>query len=170
MYMAMLTYRSTSLDNGLSPAELLMGHKLCPSNITPKLINPSQLHMKESQHLWKPHSIPFFQQFGNHCLMIFVKMFSLFLSLGKRATVVKQKGIHSYLVRMEDGSVYQRNRKHLNWLPRNVDEEVPPSQPPEVISILPLQNSPSDFTPMTYQTRSGRTVRAPLRYCDSGLT
>ena len=88
----------------------------------------------------------------------------------KRGTVIKQKGTRSYLVRIDDGSVYQRNRKHLNWLPKCVDEDVPPSQPtPEMVSILP-QSSPSDLTSMTYQTRSGRVIRAPTRYPDPGLT
>ena len=65
--------------------------------------------------------------------------------------------------------MYQRNRKHLNWLPKCVDEEVPPSQPtPEMVSILP-QSSRSDLTSMIYQTRSGRVIRAPTRYRDSDL-
>ena len=88
---------------------------------------------------------------------------------GKGGTVIKQKGTRSYLVQTDDGSVYQRNRKHLNWLPMNTDEQVPSPQPSELISILP-QNSPSDTTSVTYQTRSGRTVRAPIRYHYSGTT
>lgn len=81
--------------------------------------------------------------------------------------VIKQKGNCSYLVQTDDGNVYQRNRKHLNWLPKCVDEEVLPFQPtPELVSILP-QSSPSNPTPMANQTRSGRVVRAPIRY---GLT
>ena len=87
----------------------------------------------------------------------------------KRGTVIIQNGTHSYLVQTDDGSIYQRNQKHLNWLPMNVDKDVPSSQPNESISIIP-QNSPSDATPMTYQTRSGRTIRAPIQYHDSGTT
>ena len=176
MYMAMLAYRSTPLDNGLSPAELLMGRKLrttvpvIPEQLIPKHIDHSQLHMKESQQREKQR-----KHFNKRHRAVISKPLKqgdrVWLpEMEKRATVVKQKGIRSYLVRMDDGSVYQRNRKHLNWLPRNVDEEVSPSQPSEVISILPPQISPSDSIPITYQTRSGRTVRAPLRYCDSGLT
>ena len=55
MYMAMLAYRSTPLENGLSPAELLMGRKLrttvpvIPQQLNPKLPNKSQLCLKENQ-------------------------------------------------------------------------------------------------------------------------
>ena len=69
----------------------------------------------------------------------------------KRGTVVKQKGTRSYLFRADDVSVHQRNRKHLSWLPKCADEEVPPSQPtPELVLILP-HNFPSDATSMSYQ-------------------
>ena len=55
----------------------------------------------------------------------------------KRGTIIKQKGTRSYLVQTDDGNVYQSNRKHLNWLPKCVDEGVPPFQPtPELVSIL----------------------------------
>jgi len=48
MYMAMLAYRSTPLENGLSPAELLMGRQLrttvpvIPQQVKPNLVNHSQ--------------------------------------------------------------------------------------------------------------------------------
>ena len=80
----------------------------------------------------------------------------------KRGTVIKQKRNCSYLVQTDDGNVYQRNRKHLNWIPKCVDEEVPPFQPtPELVFILP-QSSPSNPTPVA-KTKSGRVVRAPIR-------
>ena len=55
MYMEILAYRSTLLENGLSPAELLMGRKLRTSvpvelqQLSPKVPNHSQLHQKENQ-------------------------------------------------------------------------------------------------------------------------
>jgi len=54
MYMAMLSYRSTPLENGLSPVELLMGRRLrttipaLPQQLNPKLPNNSQLCLKET--------------------------------------------------------------------------------------------------------------------------
>lgn len=176
MYMAMLAYKSTALDNGLSPAELLMGRKLrttvpiLPQELTPKLTNHRQLCMKESQQKDKQRK-NFNKRHRAAISKLLKKGDRVWLSeMGKKATVVKQKGIRSYLVRMEDGSIYRRNRKHLNWLPKNVDEEMTPAQLPKLISILPPPISSSDARPMTYQTRSGRTVRAPLRYRDSGST
>ena len=50
---AMLAYRSTPLENGYSPAELLMGRQLCttipvlPKQLTPKLPDANKLREKE---------------------------------------------------------------------------------------------------------------------------
>ena len=55
MYMAMLAYRSTPLENGLSPAEMLMGQKLRtnvpvePQQLNPRIANHSHLCQKEQQ-------------------------------------------------------------------------------------------------------------------------
>ena len=52
-YVALLAYRSTPPENGYSPAELLMGHRLCTmvpvhsSQLIPRLPRASQLHEKE---------------------------------------------------------------------------------------------------------------------------
>jgi len=49
----MLCYQATPLENGFSPAELLMGHKICttvpilPNLLKPKLPNDFQLWKKE---------------------------------------------------------------------------------------------------------------------------
>ena len=176
MYMAMLAYRSTPLENGLSSAELLMGRKLrttvpvIPQQLNPKLPNKSQLCLKENQQREKQR-----ENFNKRHRAVISKPLvrgdSVWIpEMEKRGTVIKQKRTRSYLVQIDDGSVYQRNRKHLKWLPKCIDEDVPPSQPtPEMVSILP-QSSPSDLTSMTYQTRSGRVIRAPTRYPDPGLT
>ena len=52
-YMVMLAYRSTPLENGLSPAELLMGRQLrttvpvIPQQLKPNLVNHSRLLQRE---------------------------------------------------------------------------------------------------------------------------
>ena len=54
-YMAMLAYRSTPLEDGYSPAQLLMGrqlHTLVPTTqqqLKPKLPNGQDLRKKETQ-------------------------------------------------------------------------------------------------------------------------
>ena len=173
MYMAMLAYRFTPLENGLSPAKLLMGQKLRtsvpvePKQLNPKVPNQSQLRQKDQQQEKQG------QNFNKSHRAVISKPMkkgdNVWLpEMEKKRTVIKQKGACSYLVKTDNGSVYQRNRKHLNWLPMNVDREVL-FQPNELISILP-QNPPSDATPMTYQTRSGKTIKAPIQYHDPGTT
>ena len=55
MYMAMLAYRSTPLENGLSSTEMLMSQKLRtsvpvePQQLNPKILNHSHLRQKEHQ-------------------------------------------------------------------------------------------------------------------------
>jgi len=173
MYMAMLAYRSTPLENDLSPAEMLMGRKLrttipvIPQQLNPKLPNNSQLRLKETLQREKQREN---YKKCHHTVISKPLRRGDSVWIPETGTVIKQKGSRSYLVRTDDGSVYQRNRKHLNWLPKRVDREVLPSQPtPELVSILP-QSSPRDPTEMSYQTRSGRVIRAPIRYRDSGST
>ena len=54
-YLALMAYRSTPLENGYSPAELLMGHRLrtmipvTPSQLVPCLPRMSELREKEKQ-------------------------------------------------------------------------------------------------------------------------
>ena len=41
----MLCYQATTLENGFSPAELLMGRKICTTvPVLPKILNPKQLN------------------------------------------------------------------------------------------------------------------------------
>lgn len=55
-YLAILSYRSTPLDNGFTPAELLMGRKLrstlplAPEKLTPKLPDYDQLRKTEQAY------------------------------------------------------------------------------------------------------------------------
>ena len=135
MYMAMLAYRFTPLENGLSPAELLMGRKLrttvpvIPQQLNPKLPNNSQLRQRENQQREKQR----LNYNKRHRAVISrppIRGDKVWIpEMEKWGIVIKQKGTRSYLVRTDDGSVYQRNRKHLNWLPKCADEEVPSSQP-----------------------------------------
>ena len=56
MHMAILVYRSTPLENGSSPAELLMNRKLrttvpmIPQELKPKLLSQTQLRKKEKEN------------------------------------------------------------------------------------------------------------------------
>ena len=123
MYMAMLAYRSTPLENGLSTAELLMGKRLrttvpvMPQQLNPKLSNNSQLCLRENQQSEKQR-----ENYNKLHRTVISKSIrkgdNVWIpEMEKRSTLIKQKGIRLYLVQTVDGSVYQRNHKHLNWLP-----------------------------------------------------
>ena len=90
----------------------------------------------------------------------------------KKARVLRQQGIRSYMIQTADGNTYRRNRRHLNWIPKtnhfnneNISEESdildpPPTEP----AVAIFSENSSNQHPLPYQTRSGRNVRPPLRY------
>ena len=104
MYMAMLAYRSTPLENGLSPAELLMGRKLRtsvpvePKQLNPKVPNQSQLRQKEHQQREKQR-LNFNKRHRAVISKPLKKGDNVWLpEMEKKGTVIKQKGTRSYLV------------------------------------------------------------------------
>ena len=85
--------------------------------------------------------------------------------------MIQKQGIRSYLIRMEEGSTYCRNRKHLNWIPEtnhpetnddNVPDDITDSPPVEpAIGVLPENSSTTQTQAeslLPHQTRSGRNV------------
>ena len=103
----------------------------------------------------------------------------------KQATVSKKLSSHSFEVSTDDGKIYRRNRQFLRKSVRSRDRspEVPLSnhsypsstavdsdnlyspnintQSPNKATIMPSNNSESDTSDI--KTRSGRTVRAPVK-------
>ena len=94
----------------------------------------------------------------------------------KKARVIRQTRNRSYIIQTDDGGTYQRNREHLNWIPKTshltshcnseniLDDtdnlDFPPTEP---VTVVP-ENSLSAHHPLPYQTRCGRNVRPPVRY------
>ena len=110
-YLAMLAYRSTPLENGYSPAELLMGRKLCTTlpiskeQLQPNLPNTEKLRKKEREmrHRMK-------RNFDRRCSAKNLKP----LSPGDTVwipereaggTVERESGTRSYTVQTEDGTL-----------------------------------------------------------------
>ena len=113
--MVMLAYRSTPLENGLSPAELLMGRQLrttvpvIPHQLKPNLVNHSQLLQTENQQREKQR-----QNFNKRHRAVISKPLKkgdrvYIPEMERRGTVIKQRGIRSYAVLTDGGSILQRH-------------------------------------------------------------
>ena len=143
-YLAMLIYRSTPLQNGYSPGELLMGRKLrttlpiLPNQLEPSTPDYSLLQKRESDVRTKE------QQYFNsrHRSRQLVELYpgdSVYVddgTISAEGEVVQQVAPRSYQVNTSHGSL-RRNRKHLQLLPT-----------PDKVQV----------------TRSGRVSRKSLQY------
>ena len=113
IYMAMLAYRSTPLENGLSPAELLMNRKLrttvpmIPQVLKPKLPNSHQLRKKEKESR-KKQKMYYDKRHRVRRLKTLKSGEAVWVpEMRKKARVIRRQGIRSYLIRTEDGSTYR---------------------------------------------------------------
>ena len=112
-YLAILAYRSTPLENGYSPAELLMGQKLrttIPTTLQvmkPQLPNNSQLQPRE-RHIKKRQQHNFDQRHKATNLTPLKMGESEWLSDRKsKGTVIKNCAPRSYIVRTDDQWIYR---------------------------------------------------------------
>ena len=168
-YLAMLVYRSTPLQHGFSPAEMLMGRRLrttLPSTkemMKPSVPDPGTVKLKDEAKK-EPQARDFNKHHGANELPPLEKGDKVWLTDQNREGVVIQETEHrrSYEVTTPQGQV-RRNRKHLVTLPETtipapeLAEETTPEVKPEVKEALP-----SDHVPIT--TRSGREIKLPARF------
>ena len=175
IYMAILAYRSTPLENGLSPAELLMNRKLrttvpmIPQELKPKLPNSHQLRKKESR---KKQKMYYDKRHRVRRLKTLKSGEAVWVpEMRKKARVIRRQGIRSYLIRTDDGSTYRRNQKQLNWIPKANHPATGDGSAPEDVTNIPsvepaiavlTENSSATQSQgdnsLPYQTRSGRSV------------
>ncbi len=134
-YLAMLAYQSTPLENGYSPAEVLMGRRLCTTipmikkQLTPTLPKGSKLQKREEKMRQQQK-----QNFDKHHraeeLKPLAKGDKVWISDTKSwGTVQKESHTRSYIVISDSGGTYQRNRRHLVQLPQDGDESGQPVPP-----------------------------------------
>lgn len=161
---ALLSYRATPLENGYSPAQLLMGRQLrttlpqVPKTLSPRWPNIKQLRSTETRNKQKQ------EQYYNkrHRTLNQPELHpgqSVWITTeSSHGTVVQQTAApRSYLVRTEDG-LLRRNRTHLRAtqcpLPDSTNREDTDSD---------SADQPVAEPDATYVTGSGRHSRPPRR-------
>jgi len=154
VYEGLLNYRSTPLENGYSPSELLMGRKLRSTvptasvNLVPKTPNPVILKSRE-EHIRENRKIQFDKRHGAKNSeelpdgqLVYVRDKAV---TGK--VIQKHNCPRSYIVETESGGILRRNRFHLTALQNG-------SRP----------NAKSDqITTTCVQDRPKRIVKPPQR-------
>ncbi|XP_034540201.1 uncharacterized protein LOC117832662 [Notolabrus celidotus] len=174
-YLALLAYRATPLQNGYSPAQLLMGRRLrttvpsLSSQLDPALPDGCTLvrqerekRMLDAENYNRRHRTKTLRDLtpGEHVWVTDVK---------SSGTVIKNHSTpRSYLVDLPQG-VVRRNRLHL--IPEQTptqDKSAPqqqvPGPVPEQAPMSPAVASPVSPTETnTLRTRSGRAVVKPTR-------
>jgi len=138
-HMAMLAYRSTPLEDGYSPAQLLMGRQLCTLVPTmtqlmkPKLPSCRHLRQKEAQ-IKQRQKRNFDSRHKATDLKHLKKGDAVWLpDRNEQGTIVKPQGTRSYIVESESQGTYRRNRK--------------------IILPMPSQNKSKANTPKTNNTK-----------------
>ena len=140
LFQYQLTLHSTT---GVSPAELLMGRRVC-SKLDLLMPNTQSKVLEKQDKQKQDHD----QHCCSRCLTEGEKVWALNFRPGEkwlRGTVVRLKGPVSYKVKLENG---QLCRCHIDQLRQHVDEQTsahtaPPSYPPFWTVLTSLQQESS---------------------------
>ena len=164
-YLGMLVYRSTPLENGYSPSELLMGRKLRTTlPITPKQLKlsvPKERVVREKERKLRErnksnydsrHKVRDLQplQLGD----------TVWIPEKSEGKIVGQSNPRSYIVRAEDGTI-RRNRRDLIVLPNSQESDSTEEQSREKEKTQGSKDA--DTVPIENRTRSGRVSKPPVR-------
>ncbi len=171
-YLALLSYRSTPLQVGHSPAELLMSRKLRTTLPTsreqrkPRVPDHQALRERDDR-IKSAQKENHDRHHGVRDLPTLVPGDTIWMpDRNTEAEVVKEVQPRSYEVKTPDGT-FRRNRRSLLALPQSLEQEMTAvTTPPErVVQPEPVVQPPA--TPMVEQapvrTRSGRVVKPPDR-------
>lgn len=168
-YIALMNYRNTPLENGYSPAQLLMSRKLrtklpvMPAQLEATI--PDKVKLREHEERTKVNmKLNFDSRHSTRPLPILKSGDKVWIDDRKEsATVREQVHERSYLVDT-DTSSFRRNRVQLKKLPNS---EASSSQP--IVSYESETEISPQVSPMktTIQTRSGRNIKKPDRLIEN---
>ena len=181
-YLAMLEERNTPVDNYKSPAELAFGRQLqsilpvSPNNLTVKSVDNNEFKQRRSD--LKSKQKEYYDQHTKELKNLHsgenIRMFRN--GKWKPATVVQRLSKpRSYIVKADNGHMYQRNRSKLMKTEINEDQTIEISDDDGEAEIINIKTE--DESHVTNQeeqqenntevrTRSGRISRRPKRFED----
>jgi len=162
-YLALLSYRSSPIKNGYSPAELLMGRKLrttvpmVPAKLLPKTPDMEAVQQFEQTSRQKLKS-NFDKRHAVQQLPELQRGDEVYVPDRKEtATVTEKSNPTSYKVQGDSQEV-RRNRVQLTKMPEDAPATPLLQTPPQET------RSSTPNTASGYVTRYGRTVKTPERF------
>ena len=172
-HLALLAYRTTPLQQGYSPAQLLMSRNLrttvpvLPCRMKPVVVDSPRLRERDSE-LKEKQKEHYDSRHRAQDLPVLEKGDEVYIPQMKTSGTVQQEcGERSLLVSTPKGQL-RRNRRHLNAMPKPADtqpqEEAVQADkaPPQMSKTTDIQ-LPTAKEQGTLTTRSGRVVRPPQR-------
>ncbi len=165
-YLALLVYRSTPLQNGFSPSELLMGRRLrttvpvLPELLNPKIPDLNVLRSKEAQSRSSQKANFDWRHRARDLVQLEPGQTIWAKDIGHATVQEKAETPRSYNIETSSGS-YRRNRRDLLPISSPARSTPPACSTPSPAGTPTPAKSPSETTVTV--TRAGRKVKPPKR-------